>query len=45
MELRARQTFYASTRLVIVAVSLLFAPVTTFGANSLNGIWRSQGYG
>ena len=43
MELRARQAFYASTPLV--AVSLLFAPVTAFGANSLDGIWRSQGYG
>src|SRR5215470_3701914 len=45
MELRASQAFYASARLVIVAVSLFFAPVTAFGADSLDGIWRSQGYG
>jgi hypothetical protein len=43
MELRARQAFYPSVRLVIVAASLLFAPVTAFGANYLDGIWRSQG--
>src|SRR6516165_394609 len=45
MELRASQAFYASAHLVIVAVSLFFAPVTAFGADSLDGIWRSQGYG
>ncbi len=46
MELRARpQAFYASTCLVIAGYSLLFAPVTAFGAESLDGIWRSRGYG
>ena len=45
MEPRARQAFYAPTRFVIATVPLLFAPVTVFGANSLDGIWRSQGYG
>src|SRR5215469_8559348 len=45
MELRARQAFYASTCLVIAGGSVLFAPVTALGANSLDGIWRSQGYG
>ena len=44
MELRARQAFYASTCLVIAGGSLLFAPVTAFGVDSLEGIWRSQGY-
>jgi hypothetical protein len=45
MELRARQAFYATTRLVIAGASVLFAPVTGFGADALDGIWRSQGYG
>jgi hypothetical protein len=44
MELSARHAF-TSPLLVIVVPSLLFAPVTAFGANSLDGIWRSQGYG
>ena len=45
MELCARRAFYASTCLVIAGGSVLFAPVTAFGADSLDGIWRSQGYG
>src|SRR5579862_6787256 len=46
MELRARpQAFYASTCVVIAGYFLLFAPVTAFGADSLDGIWRSRGYG
>lgn len=45
MELRAPAARYASACLAIVGVSLLSAPLTAFGADSLDGVWRSQGYG
>jgi Peptidase family S41 len=45
MELRARQAFYAAAYLVIAGGSVSFAPATAFGADPLDGIWRSQGYG
>lgn len=45
MELRARQAFYPFTFLAIAGVAVASDPVAAFGTESLDGIWRSQGYG